>query len=247
MGSEEALSAAAGFTVSRGCLACGVVPTNRTEEWLLHQYLEKSPRNKKKHAAPLRLLALDGISDTANLGSMIRTASAMGVSAILLSSDCCDPWYRRAVRVSMGHVVRIPCIRVADLSHTLQVLAGAPWHVTSYAAVLDSSARLLQDLHRGTYVQTFSEVAVVISLAPPFLIYPCCFVLLCHQTGDIPGNWCCVMGNEANGVSPQVTKSCSHTLRIDMEPNVDSLSVPVATGILLNGLREREHGSSKPE
>ena len=48
------------------------------------------------------------------------------------------------------------------------------------------------------------------------------------------------MGNEANGISKAVQGSCTHRVRIDMEANVDSFSVPVATGILLNGLRERE-------
>jgi len=153
VGSEETLSAAAGFTVSRGCLACGVVPKHRTEDWLLERLqlcLSSRSNNQSDTALPLRLLALDGISDTANLGSMIRTASAFGVHAILLSQDCCDPWYRRAVRVSMGHVVRVPAVRVADLSRTLQRLKEAPFRVTSYAAVLDSDL-LLHDLNRGEF------------------------------------------------------------------------------------------------
>jgi tRNA G18 (ribose-2'-O)-methylase SpoU len=48
------------------------------------------------------------------------------------------------------------------------------------------------------------------------------------------------MGNESSGISTNVIDVCHYTIRIDMEPGVDSLSVPIATGILLNGLRERE-------
>jgi tRNA G18 (ribose-2'-O)-methylase SpoU len=48
------------------------------------------------------------------------------------------------------------------------------------------------------------------------------------------------MGNEANGISNEVIQACQRTLRIDMVHGVDSLSVPIAAGILLNGLRERE-------
>jgi tRNA G18 (ribose-2'-O)-methylase SpoU len=48
------------------------------------------------------------------------------------------------------------------------------------------------------------------------------------------------MGNEAVGISRQVAEACSHTIRIDMVRGVDSLSVPLATGILLHGLKERE-------
>jgi tRNA G18 (ribose-2'-O)-methylase SpoU len=48
------------------------------------------------------------------------------------------------------------------------------------------------------------------------------------------------MGNEANGISPDVLEACSHTIRIDMDEGVDSLSVVIAAGILLHGLVERE-------
>lgn len=58
--------------------------------------------------------------------------------------------------------------------------------------------------------------------------------------GDIPRRWCCVVGNEGNGISEVVVEACDHALTIEMDHNVDSLSLPVATGILLNGLRERE-------
>jgi tRNA G18 (ribose-2'-O)-methylase SpoU len=47
------------------------------------------------------------------------------------------------------------------------------------------------------------------------------------------------MGNEANGISSVVAKACSYTMRIDMVQGVDSLSVPIAAGILLHGLKER--------
>lgn len=48
------------------------------------------------------------------------------------------------------------------------------------------------------------------------------------------------MGNESSGITSEVIAACNYSLRIDMEPGVDSLSVPIATGILLHGIRERE-------
>jgi hypothetical protein len=147
VGDEDTLSSVAGFQISRGALACGVVPTDRNEAWLM-DYLEQ----QNKNSGGLRLLALDGISDTANLGSMIRCASAFGVQAILLSKDCCDAWYRRSVRVSMGHVFQVPCVRVEDLAATMQKLSLEPFSVTSYAAVIDTDADLiLESVERGTF------------------------------------------------------------------------------------------------
>ena len=69
-----------------------------------------------------RVLAIDTTYDAANLGGMIRSASAFGVDALLLSDDSCDAWYRRSVRVSMGHIFRVPVVRCVDLAATLREL-----------------------------------------------------------------------------------------------------------------------------
>lgn len=56
-----------------------------------------------------RLTAIiQGVTDTTNIGSIFRAASALGVDAVVLSMDACDPLNRRAVRVSMGTVFTIP-------------------------------------------------------------------------------------------------------------------------------------------
>lgn len=57
---------------------------------------------------------MQGITDTTNIGSIFRAASAMGVDALVLSDDTCDPLNRRAVRVSMGTVFSIPWTMVSD-------------------------------------------------------------------------------------------------------------------------------------
>jgi hypothetical protein len=151
VGDEETLSSVAGFQISRGALACGVVP-DRNEAWLMEYLVQQNETTQAGGGGRLRLLALDGISDTANLGSMIRCASAFGVQAILLSRDCCDAWYRRSVRVSMGHVFQVPCIRVDNLAATMQKLSVEPFAVTSYAAVIDTDADLiLESVERGTF------------------------------------------------------------------------------------------------
>ncbi|GAA5161000.1 RNA methyltransferase [Pseudonocardia eucalypti] len=54
------------------------------------------------------LAVLEGVNDHENLGALFRNAAALGVSGILLGPRCADPLYRRSVRVSMGHVLRVP-------------------------------------------------------------------------------------------------------------------------------------------
>ena len=52
--------------------------------------------------------------DSTNIGAIFRSAAALGIDGILLTSTCCDPLCRRAVRVSMGTVFQIPWARVSD-------------------------------------------------------------------------------------------------------------------------------------
>ena len=55
-----------------------------------------------------RIAVLDGIVDSTNVGAIFRSAAALGIDAVLLTKQCCDPLVRRAVRVSMGTVFQIP-------------------------------------------------------------------------------------------------------------------------------------------
>ena len=61
-----------------------------------------------------RLLLVEGVGDNENLGGLFRNAAAFGVDAVLLDPTTADPLYRRSVRVSAGHVLRMPFARMAD-------------------------------------------------------------------------------------------------------------------------------------
>eukprot|EP00397_Hematodinium_sp_SG-2012_P026328 GEMP01027575.1.p1 GENE.GEMP01027575.1~~GEMP01027575.1.p1 ORF type:complete len:450 (+),score=93.58 GEMP01027575.1:44-1393(+) len=92
-----------------------------------------------------RLLALDGLVDAENVGSLLRSAACFGVDAVLLSQDCCDVWYRRCVRVSMGHVFKIPTFRV-DLPGTLQQLRQDGFE--TYGAIVQDDTVPLGSIRR---------------------------------------------------------------------------------------------------
>ena len=55
-----------------------------------------------------RIAVLDGVENPANVGSIFRNAAAFGIDAVLLTSDCSDPLYRRSLRVSMGTSLILP-------------------------------------------------------------------------------------------------------------------------------------------
>lgn len=99
-----------------------------------------------------RVLVLEGVNDYENLGALFRNASAFGVDAVLLDPTTTDPLYRRATRVSLGHVLRVPFARVGpdawptildDLrSDGMEVLALTP---AADAALLGSVLGQLPD------------------------------------------------------------------------------------------------------
>jgi tRNA G18 (ribose-2'-O)-methylase SpoU len=97
--SADDLAAAAGYDVHRGCLALVHRPTLSTVDEV---------------AAGARVLVvLEGVSNADNVGGVFRNAAAFG-AAVLLSPTCCDPLYRKAIRTSMGAVLRVPFARADD-------------------------------------------------------------------------------------------------------------------------------------
>jgi tRNA G18 (ribose-2'-O)-methylase SpoU len=65
-------------------------------------------------AAPRRLAVLEALNDAENLGSIARSALALGIDGLLLDPRCADPFYRRSVRVSMGHILALPFAVLSD-------------------------------------------------------------------------------------------------------------------------------------
>ena len=100
---REVLESLTGFALTRGVL-CAMErrPLPSVEELL------KNAR---------RVAVLEGVVDPTNVGAVFRSAAALNMDAVLVTPTCCDPLYRRAVRVSMGTVFQVPWTRIGD-DHT---------------------------------------------------------------------------------------------------------------------------------
>lgn len=61
-----------------------------------------------------RIAVLESIVDVTNIGAIFRSAAALGIDAVLFTPNCCDPLYRRAVRVSMGTIFQTPWTRIGE-------------------------------------------------------------------------------------------------------------------------------------
>ena len=93
-GSRELLARLTGYTLTRGVLCAMRRPTEPP--------IEDICRNAS------RIVVIDGVVDTTNIGAIFRSAAALGIDAVLLTRNSCDPLNRRAVRVSMGSVFLVP-------------------------------------------------------------------------------------------------------------------------------------------
>lgn len=97
-----------GFTVTRGALAAFRRPRIVPAKEFLSGVCETAGER------PVRVCVLEGIVDHTNVGAIFRSAAALNVDGILVSPTCCDPLYRRAVRVSMGTVFQVPWTRIGS-------------------------------------------------------------------------------------------------------------------------------------
>lgn len=86
-----------------------------------------------------RVAVLEGVNDHENLGSLFRNAAALGVDAVVVGPGCADPLYRRSVRVSMGHVLRVP-FATADLDEAVAALRAAGFVLAALTPAGDPGA-----------------------------------------------------------------------------------------------------------
>ena len=98
--SRDELSRLTGFELTRGALCAMYRPVPKSADEVL--------------SGARRVAILEGVTDSTNIGALIRSAAALNIDAILFSPTCCDPLCRRAIRVSMGTVFQIPFATIGD-------------------------------------------------------------------------------------------------------------------------------------
>jgi tRNA G18 (ribose-2'-O)-methylase SpoU len=107
---QAVMDAIAGFHMHRGILAIAAIPPG------VGKLPEPWPPEWKS------VIVASGISNHDNLGAIFRNAAGFGVDAVVLDSECCDPLYRKAIRVSVGGVLRVPFFKVASLDEVVSLL-----------------------------------------------------------------------------------------------------------------------------
>ncbi|MEP9377455.1 RNA methyltransferase [Aquabacter sp. CN5-332] len=118
--SQEVMDAVVGFHIHRGILGLVEPPPAPEPEALLAGLPERA-----------MVVGLMGISNHDNMGGIFRNAAAFGAAAVLLAGACCDPFYRKAIRVSVGASLIVPFTRVAGGADMVRLFEGAGFEVVS--------------------------------------------------------------------------------------------------------------------
>lgn len=137
-GSREVLRNITGYTLTRGVLCAMKRPRIRSVEDVCKE--------------AKRIVVIDGVSDTTNIGAIFRSAAALGIDAALLTHTSCDPLNRRSVRVSMGSVFLLPWTWLNTPIKHLKSLG-----FTTLAMALRDDAKQLSD----PFLKTLDRVAIV--------------------------------------------------------------------------------------
>jgi tRNA G18 (ribose-2'-O)-methylase SpoU len=164
------------------------------------------------HRAPLppvadllghdRLVVLEDVVDHANVGAILRSAAGLGWQGALLSPQCADPLYRRAVKVSMGAVFALPWTRLPSWREAPALLADAGFTTVALTLADDS-----QDLHRvaaGLAESAGSGGSAKVAV---------------------------LLGTEGAGLSDHWASTATVRARIPMRAGVDSLNVAAAAAV----------------
>lgn len=137
---NDMMTALAGFAIHTGVLAIGTRKPNPSLAELV----------TGGGGEPMTFLVCSQLKETANLGAIVRIGAGLGATGLIVGPECCDPFYRRAIRVSMGSVFTLPVRRADDLATDLRELARQHG-VSSYAAVLSDDATPLHAVRRARH------------------------------------------------------------------------------------------------
>lgn len=174
-----------------------------------------------------RLVAvLENVTNHTNVGAIFRSAAALGVDAVLVTPECYDPLYRRAVRVSMGTVFQVPWTRIGaetEIEREGTPLSGKDAHTLGKSAWSTTGIPLLKQLGFTTVALALSNDSV--PLDSPELA-------ACEKIAFI-------LGTEGDGLAPETIAACDYTAIIPMAHGVDSLNVAAASAVAFWELRKR--------
>ena len=138
------------------------------------------------------VMVLEDLQDPGNMGTIVRTGEAAGISGIIMSKDSADIYNPKVIRTTMGSIFRVPFAIVDDLAAAVDTLKDNG--ITTYAAHLKGEL---------------------------------------YNSGSLTKDCALLIGNEARGLSEEISAKADKLIKIPMHGKVESLNAAVATAILM--------------
>ena len=209
----DVLTKLTGFQLTRGMLCA--------------MYRQPLPSVQSVCKGAKRIAVLENVVNPTNVGAIFRSAAALGMDAVLLTTGCSNPFYRRAIRVSMGTVFQVPWTYLGEETKTETVRkpeseeekepgTGIEWNL-ELEGKADSGnwQKQLRELGFHTVAMALKEDSL--SIDDPKLMNADKLAI--------------VLGTEGDGLAPETIAACDDTVCIPMAHGVDSLNVAAASAV----------------
>ena len=229
--SDDEVAATAGFDFHRGVLASA----DRLPLPALTDVV----------AGARTVAVVEGLGDHENLGALFRNAAGLGVDAVLLDPTTADPLYRRSVRVSLGHVLRVPWTRVDPWPDGLGALRSLGFEIVALTPAPHAEpVDRLRNPHGGE-----SSDRLGTDDAPPHGGEAADRVGTDDASPDDGGSAdpgrphrrALLLGAEGPGLTAGALVAADRHVRIPLAPGVDSLNVATAAAIAFHVVRSPDH------
>jgi tRNA G18 (ribose-2'-O)-methylase SpoU len=202
----QVISDTAGFDFHRGVMAAARRPFNQP----LPDFLALRPDAS-------RIILCTRVSELENIGSIIRSGRAFGFDALVLGPGSCDPFNRKAIRVSMAGCFMMPILE-ADFANAAGILRARGFILV--AATTSERARSIQSMMKVCDGAGVSRRVVESNGI--------------GERFDPGAKYAIVFGSEGSGLGEEELRACDLEVTIPIDTRADSLNVGVAAGIFLH-------------
>ena len=206
----DVLTKLTGFQLTRGMLCA--------------MYRQPLPSVRSVCKGAKRIAVLENVVNPTNVGAIFRSAAALGMDAVLLTTGCSNPLYRRAIRVSMGTVFQVPWTYLGEETKPETVRNPDSEEEKEPGTGIERNLEPEEKADSGNWQKQLHELGfhtVAMALKEDKLAI--------------------VLGTEGDGLAPETIATCDDTVCIPMAHGVDSLNVAAASAVAFWQLGRQAH------
>ena len=209
----DVLTKLTGFQLTRGMLCA--------------MYRQPLPSVRSVCKGAKRIAVLENVVNPTNVGAIFRSAAALGMDAVLLTTGCSNPLYRRAIRVSMGTVFQVPWTYLGEETKPETVRNPESEEEKEPGTGIERKPESEEEKEPGFHTVAMALKEDSLSIDDPKLMNEDKLAI--------------VLGTEGDGLAPETIAACDDTVCIPMAHGVDSLNVAAASAVAFWQLGRQAH------